>query len=287
MRRGAKSACDSSPPCPKGYEPPDEVLVAAGRDAVRAGGTRRARHRPRGRAAARRCSTPTSGRAWARRTSTSGGCATSSPTASTRRSSRRARDGRHRHALPPGARRRGDHRGRAHGTARPRGTRPRTACTRRRPCSPASSGSAATMNGSSSRSRCARRSTRCRRTSRPRSRTSPWWSRTSTRRIPTCSASSTASRCTEGGPEAPGEPEHDLDLPPAARGGLSRSRRAAGGDPHHGAPRARPLLRNGRGPARRAWLRVTLALQLISVAAAVVAALVLVAFAVRVARGDD
>ena len=41
------------------------------------------------------------------------------------------------------------------------------------------------------------------------------------------------------------------DLPAAARGVVSRSCRARGGDPHHRAARAGPLLRHRRGPARQ------------------------------------
>ena len=53
-----------------------------------------------------------------------------------------------------------------------------------------------------------------------------------------------------------GAPRPDHDLPAAARRVVSRPGRARGGDPDHRPPRARPLLRDRRGPARRAriWL---------------------------------
>ena len=61
---------------PPGYEPPESAVEIA-RDG-RSGGTVELTQRPaRGRRAAPTSSTPTSGRAWARRPSASGGCATS------------------------------------------------------------------------------------------------------------------------------------------------------------------------------------------------------------------
>src|SRR5207247_10077176 len=71
----------------------------------------------------------------------------------------------------------------------------------------------------------------------------------------------------------------DRDLPPAARGGL---RRRSGGAraraPGPGAARPRALLRNRRGPARRAGLRMTGVLEGIAIASAVVGAAVIVLF---------
>ena len=71
----------------------------------------------------------------------------------------------------------------------------------------------------------------------------------------------------------------DLDLPPAAGRGLRRRPGGAGArDPGHRPPRARPLLRHRRGPARRARVRVNTALEVIAIASAVVGAAVIVLF---------
>ena len=53
---------------------------------------------------------------------------------------------------------------------------------------------------------------------------------------------------------AAAEPDHAV--PPAARGGLPRSRRPRRGGPDHGHPRARPSPRHRRRPARRARRRL-------------------------------
>ena len=130
---------------PKGYEPPEQVLIAARRAAVQAGGTVELVHDPRGAAkgadvlytdvwtsmgqedgarsgGARPRRVPhRRGPRRARATETRSSC-TASPPTTARRSPRTCCTGR----------------------SRPRGTRPRTACIPRRHCSPASSGSAAT-----------------------------------------------------------------------------------------------------------------------------------------------
>src|SRR5262249_10992247 len=68
----------------------------------------------------------------------------------------------------------------------------------------------------------------------------------------------------------------DRDLSAAARGVVPGPRRARAGDPHHGAPRARPLLRDGRAGTRR--IRVRLMLETLEILAGIVFAVVLVAF---------
>ena len=130
--RGAVRACTSSRRARPGYEPDPDVVAAARADAEASGGSRRARRSTRTRPRrARRCSTRTSGRAWARRTSTSSACATSTPYRLDGELLALAEPRRGRDALPARPRRRGDHRGRPlRRRARSSGTRPRTACTR-------------------------------------------------------------------------------------------------------------------------------------------------------------
>ena len=75
---------------------------------------------------------------------------------------------------------------------------------------------------------------------------------------------------------AAGEGRH---LPQTAPGRVSRPRRAPTPDPDHGPPRGRALLRDQRGPDRRARVRlVDFALNAIAVIAGLVGVVVLVLF---------
>ena len=103
MRIAARTGMHFVAACPDGYQPDAAIVgVVHARTRPRAAArVERRRPMPRRRSAGRRCSTRTSGRAWARRRSTSGGSATSSRTASTRRSSRwRAPEAVALHCLP-------------------------------------------------------------------------------------------------------------------------------------------------------------------------------------------
>ena len=119
----------------RGLRPAGRSRGERARSRRRVGRQRRARPRPaRGRREAQTCSTPTSGRAWARRPSASGGCATWPATGSTSSCSRRP--ARTRSSSTACRRTTARRSSRACSTARsrPSGTRPRTACTRRRRC---------------------------------------------------------------------------------------------------------------------------------------------------------
>ena len=210
---------------------------------------RPARRRP----TAPTCSTPTSGRAWARRRSASSGSATSSASASTASCSSVASRTRSRcTACPPTSARR---------SPRTCSTAPRSlvwdqAENRLHTQKAVMALTVPLTCGSTTSSR--RRSTRCPPTSRPRCATSRSSSRTSTRDDPDLYGLYEGIPLTEGGDMAGELPEPDHDLP------ASRSRTSSPTpdelerrDPDHRAPRARPLLRPRRGPPRGARVRVT------------------------------
>ena len=258
----AKLGMDFVAATPPGYEPTPSRSRRRGRPEAR----RRSRRPARGGARARTCSTPTCGRAWARRTSASSGCATSRRYRIDAAAARRRRAGRDRPSLPARPPRRGDHRGRALRSAVCRLGPGREPAAHREGAARADR---ALMGGFEEHVRAAldslppelARRTRERRGRRRGARTP---------RSPTCTASSTSAEYL---------PAQDLDLPPtAARGLRRRSGRARAGDPDHRPPRARPLLRHRRGPSGRAGVRVNTALEAIAIASAVVGAAVIVLF---------
>ena len=101
MRLAARFGMHFTAACPAGYEPSPAIVAAARADAAASGGSVRADDRPaRGRRRRPTCSTPTSGRAWARRSSASSASSTSSASASTASCCRWRSRERRRDALP-------------------------------------------------------------------------------------------------------------------------------------------------------------------------------------------